>query len=114
MNTPPCVYIAGSYSSDPAGNTRRAMDLANHLLDLGYAVECPHLSHYLHLRAERPYEEWLAHGLAKLKRCDVLLWDQGWIPGPSPGAQKELIEAEVADMGVCWTVADLCEQYPAS
>lgn len=108
-----CVYIAGAYSSDPEGNTRRAIAVANLLLDLGYEVECPHLMHYLHQHRERSDEEWLAHGLAKLARCDVLLWDAARMPGPSPGAEAEVKFCRKRGIPACRSLAELLDEFPA-
>jgi len=85
------VYIAGPYTKpDPAVNVHRAIHVGNKLMDAGFAVFIPHLSHFQHLLCPRPYEDWLAHDYEWLKVCDVVVR----LPGESAGAEKE---CELAD-----------------
>lgn len=80
------VYIAGPYTKgDVAQNVARAMDAWNALWRLGYAPFCPHWSHFQHLHAALPYEDWLEFDLVWLPQCKFLLR----LPGESSGADKE-------------------------
>lgn len=85
------VYVAGPYTGgDVAWNVARAMDVADQLLSAGLAPFCPHLSHFLHLHHPHGYETWMALDMAWLAACDVLVR----LPGDSPGADREVAEAE--------------------
>lgn len=91
------VYVAGPYSGgDVAQNVARAMDIADDLLRGGFAPFCPHLSHFLHLHHPHDYETWMALDMAWLAACDVLVR----IPGESPGADREVAEAEAIGIPV--------------
>lgn len=85
----PLTYIAGPYSSDPARNTRRAIEVLHALLDDGVPSICPHLSHLADMVRSRDYEDWMALDLLLLERCDVVLR----IHGPSAGADREMDHA---------------------
>jgi hypothetical protein len=89
MIRPARIYIAGPYSGNPLPNVRRAMDAWHALADAGFVPFIPHLTHYLHLHRQRPYEDWLAHDLAWLSTCNAVLR----LPGPSPGADLECVRA---------------------
>ena len=85
------VYVAGPYTNDPEKCTAAAIDAGNALLDLGHAPFVPHLSHYWHTRhSARHYEDWMRIDLAWLAAADVVLR----LPGDSPGADREVAEAE--------------------
>lgn len=87
---PISVYIAAPYTADTPEqverNVQRAISMANHLMDYGLLVYCPHLSHYMHAQQPREYEAWMEHGLAWVTRCDAVVR----IPGESPGADREV------------------------
>jgi hypothetical protein len=70
-------------------NVRRAMDAGDAVEAAGYVAHVPHLSHFRHLHNARPYEHWMRLDLAWLARCDVLVR----LPGESPGADREVVEA---------------------
>lgn len=81
------IFIAGPYTKgDVAINVKRAMDIANIIIDLGHAPFCPHLTHFLHMNKAQPYEKWLAIDAEFLKSCDVVIR----ISGESNGADKEV------------------------
>lgn len=86
----PFVYLAGPITSDPMGNTRRAVAIATKLLRWGFAPFVPHLSVYWEMSAGPiDYEAWLAYDFAVLARCDALIR----MHGDSPGADREVAEA---------------------
>lgn len=97
------VYVAGPYSSDPAGNTARAIAVANDLLDRGFAPFVPHLTMYLDAARPRAYVVWLAFDLVWLACCDVMFR----MPGDSPGADGEVAEARDRGMPVVESVEAL-------
>jgi hypothetical protein len=80
------VYISGPYSTgDQAENVARAMTVWHRLVDLGFHPYCPHLTHFLHMQRQRPYDEWIAFDLDEIESQDVVLR----LPGESKGADKE-------------------------
>lgn len=97
------VYVAGPYSSDPAAGANAAALAAHALLDAGHYPVVPHLSLLLDLVRHRPYEEWLRHDFALLRRCDALLR----LPGHSPGADREVQEAERLGVSVVHSIEEL-------
>ena len=85
------VYIAGPYSKgNMATNVAKAMAAWHKLADLGFAPFCPHLTHFLDMQKERPYEEWLEQDLVWLKECNAVFR----LPGESNGADLEVDEAD--------------------
>ena len=84
------IYIAGPYTGgDVAVNVRAAMEAANALIVAGYAPHVPHLYHFLHMANPRPYEDWMRLDLVWLNQCDAVVR----LPGQSPGADREAVEA---------------------
>ena len=100
------VYVAGPYTApteaEVLANVERAIDAGNRLLDAGLWPYVPHLSHYLHARKARHYEEWMNLDLAVLTRMDAILR----LPGPSSGADREVEFAEFSDLPVFRTEED--------
>ncbi len=105
----PKVYVAGPFSSDPIGNTRYAIELANNLLNMGYAPFVPHLTMLWHFHKPRPYEEWLKYDNEWLVVCDCVLR----FSGESPGADKEVILAESLGIPVYYSPAELVKDMPS-
>ena len=85
------IYIIGKYSGktkkEVEENIALAETYANYLLDEGYIVFCPHLSHYLHLRKYRSREFWLGYDKEWLRVCDAVFLLPGW--KESEGAKEE-------------------------
>ena len=80
------VYVAGPLTQGNSWrNVAKAMDATHALMDLGCDVFCPHLSVYLDIHKERPYNEWLDMDLRVIPRMDAIYL----LPGDSPGARKE-------------------------
>mgnify|MGYP003395547670 FL=1 len=81
------IFVSGPYTSgDVAVNVKNAIDAASKLMDAGYAVYLPHLSHFWHLVSPRPYQDWLKLDLEWLKLCDAIVR----LDGQSPGADGEV------------------------
>jgi len=98
------VYVAGPMSAgDKAFNIRNAMKTAAELMEAGYAVYLPHLSHFMQMSFPQPYERWLAMDLEWLKVCDAFIR----LPGVSRGADKEEVWAKGLGLPVYRSVADL-------
>lgn len=85
------IYIAGPYiGGDVARNVAQAIEVADQVLEAGYAPFVPHLFHFWHLTRERSLKDWIALDNAWLRTCHALYR----IPGESKGADAEV---ELAD-----------------
>lgn len=86
----PLVYVAGPYTHpDPVLNTRRAVEVADELDALGFAVIVPHLSLLWHLISPQDVDTWYRRDLDVLAHCDALLRFEG----VSVGADREVMTA---------------------
>lgn len=103
------VYVSGPYTSDPEGNTTRAIAAGQTLLNMGYAPFVPHLTHFWHLQHENHYEVWLDLDLAYVATCRALLR----MPGHSPGADREVEAAETLGIPVYHSISELFDEVPA-
>lgn len=84
------VYVSGPYSHpDPGENTRKAIEAGEALLNAGYRVFVPHLSHFWHQQFPKSWGEWMAIDLAWIDVCDLLVR----LPGESKGADIEVERA---------------------
>lgn len=101
------VYVAGPYShGDQVINTRKVLKIAEELWDLGYMPIVPHLYMLWHITNPQPYGRWLDMGLHLLSRCDRLLR----VPGPSPGADKEIEWAREHGLKIHYGLEDLINE----
>jgi len=81
------VYIASPYTKgDVAVNVRTQLEMANKLMDLGFAPFAPLYSHFQHMAFPRPYEDWIKIDLEWVKVCDCVLR----LRGESAGADGEV------------------------
>ncbi len=95
--TSPLVFVSGPYTTpDPCINTRAAIAVGAALMDLGYAPQIPHLSHFWHTVDPRPYEDWLRLAIGQLVGCDFAMR----MPGESPGADREMAVARDAKIEI--------------
>lgn len=95
------IFISGPYSiGDIEANVKRACDLANTLINLGYAPFCPHLFHYL---PHQPYNKWLEIDNAFLEVCAAVIR----IPGESVGSDREVQLAEKLGIPVFYSIQEL-------
>ena len=102
------IFIAGPYTQgDIAQNVKNAMNLANDLINLGFAPYCPHLTHFLHINNWQPYEKWLALDIEYLVICDALIR----IPGDSVGADGEVKKANELKLPVFYSLTELLNFY---
>jgi hypothetical protein len=88
VTTPkPLVYLAAPYSSDPVGNTRRAIESGMDLWRSGLvAVVIPHLSLLADLVCPMPSADWYRFDLDIVEHCDAVLR----LDGDSTGADVEV------------------------
>ena len=98
------IFISGPYTiGDVAINVRNAMNIANELINLGYAPYCPHLTHFLHMNNPQEYEKWLELDRIYLEVCDALLR----IPGKSNGADLEVEHAKKFGIPIFYSIKEL-------
>jgi hypothetical protein len=68
------VYIASPYTNgDKQENVNLQMDVAEELMQRGYAPYTPLLTHYQHLRHPRQEHDWYKLDNEFLSCCDVLI-----------------------------------------
>ena len=81
------VYLASPYTiGDKVHNVYRHIRAMNQLLDAGYMVFAPLLSHFANEIHRRGYEDWLELDLYFLQKCDYVCR----LSGESPGADREV------------------------
>jgi len=104
----PWVYIAGPYSQgDPVQNTRRAIEVADRIVEYGVVPIVPHVSLLWDLTKPRPPEFWYEYTMQLLARCDAIYR----IPGDSWGADREMEYAGANNMTRItgfWTLLEWC------
>ena len=102
--TKPLVYLAGPFTSDPAHNTRNAVETGLELYETGLcAVYIPHLTLLADLIDPRALEFWYQFDLDILIHADHL-WR---LPGPSKGADQEVEFAIHHKIPVSYNRADV-------
>ena len=101
----PLVYIAGPYMHpDPVENTHRAIKTADEIQESGLVTTfVPHLTMLWHMVKPHDVDHWYDYDLAILARSDALYR----MPGPSTGADNEVLFAQTRDIPVFYTFADL-------
>jgi hypothetical protein len=101
------IFISGPYTlGDVAQNVKRSMDMANALIELGYAPFCPHLTHFLHINNFQPYEKWLEIDSSFLEVCHAVIR----MSGESKGSDKEVALAKKLGIPVFYSLEDLKKQ----
>ena len=85
------IYVAGPVSKgDQFLNCRAAYIAAAELMAAGHEPFVPHLSFPIHMLAPQEYERWMQWDFAWLAQCEAILR----LDGESPGADREVAEAE--------------------
>ena len=104
------IYVAGPYTADTPekilANVNKAVDVGNQLLDLGFNVFVPHLSHYQHERKHQDYEKWLEIDFDWILACDCLLR----LEGKSSGGDREVKYAEENNIPVFYSLKELLKE----
>ena len=99
------IYIASPYTKgDTALNVKAQIDVADKLIDLGFAPFCPLYSHFQHMIHPRPYEDWIRLDNEWVLACDAVLR----LPGESRGADGEVNLAKANSIPVVYNIEDLC------
>lgn len=94
------IYVAGPLTHhdqvQEVLNVEVAKEAGHILEDAGISAFVPHYFYYSRRRVQRSYEEWMAIDLRMLKHCHALVR----LPGPSPGADREVEAAKVLGLPV--------------
>src|SRR3989304_3723636 len=97
------IYVAGPYTDgDPVINVRRAIIVAEDLINLGFIPFVPHLTHLWHLINPHEIAYWYKYDNAWLLKCDAILR----LPGDSKGADEECRLAEKNNIPVFPSIED--------
>lgn len=103
------VFISSPYTKgDVAVNVRNSLEMADLLMDKGFAVFAPLLAHFQHMMFPRPYDEWLRHDLAWLKECDCVIK----LPGESKGSDIECAFSDQSGIPVYHSIDELLKAHP--
>ena len=104
------VYIASPYTKgDVAINVKVQLDCANELMNFGFALFIPLMSHFQHMAHPRPYEDWVKVDNEWVLVCDCVLR----LEGESSGADEEVELANKNYIPVFYSIQQLltyCEQ----
>jgi hypothetical protein len=92
MNNRPLLYVAGPYRKpDPVANTHAVCRVAMQIYErTRWCPVVPHLSLLWHAVTPRVDDFWLDYDLHLMRKCDAVVR----LPGDSPGADAEIVEAE--------------------
>lgn len=102
------VYLASPYTlGDVAVNVKRQIDIANVLMNKGFAPFVPLLSHFQHMIHPRPHKDWMKVDFEWLRACDCVLK----LDGESVGADDEVEYAKLLNIPVYYSLKKLCKAY---
>lgn len=102
------VYVAGPYRGNIKNNIKEACEIGAELRKAGYTVIIPHIESYGYESALTE-EEWLAHGIELLKRCNAVYdFRKGRL---STGTADEVAVAKKRNTPVCYSVEGVHEAY---
>jgi len=102
------VYVASPYTiGDVAVNVKTQMDIANELMDNGFAPFVPLYLHFQHMMHPRPYQDWIKIDLEWVKVCDCILR----LEGESSGADGEVEFANELGIPVFYSIEEVNEHY---
>jgi hypothetical protein len=112
-------YISGPISADTAeaveANVHVAAAVAAKLVELGYAVICPHTNSFLVnqlVTKDIAWEFWIRSDLEMLKHCDLLITVPGW--QLSKGACIEVRTARALNIPIYHFPHQMPPQYASS
>ena len=102
------VYIASPYTlGDVAVNVKAQIDMADTLMNHGFAPFVPLYSHFQHMAHPRPYQDWIKIDLEWVVVCDCVLR----LPGESKGADGEVEYAKSMGKPVLYSIDELLRFY---
>ncbi len=97
------IYIASAYTlGDVAVNVKNQLDVADKLMNAGFAPFTPLYSHFQHMAHPRPYTDWIKLDLEWINSCDGLIR----ILGESTGADGEVDHAQKLGIPVFFATLD--------
>lgn len=100
------VYVAGPMTiGDQLVNTKRGIEAAERLFNLGFVPFVPHLGSFWHMMYSHTWDEWLEYDERWLERCDAVLR----LPGESRGADREVDWCNANNKPVFDTVTGLLQ-----
>lgn len=98
------IYIASPYTKgDVAQNVKRAIDVADKLLEMGHIPYVPHLTHFWHIISPKPWKTWIQIDNTFLACCDALLR----LDGDSKGSDMEVHLAMELKIPVYYKLGDI-------
>lgn len=94
----PLLYVAAPYTRpDPVQNTHAVLRVAMVLYEATeWCPVVPHLSLLWHVVTPRSDRHWLDYDLHLMRKCDAVVR----LPGDSPGADAEIVEANRLGMKI--------------
>lgn len=101
---PRYIYVAGPFTSDPAGNTERAGAIARELHAAGWTPFVPHGAFGWAIPLGEPAI--LAQCFAWIARCEALVYDAARMPGPSSGTPAEINHARSLGLAIFFSVEE--------
>ena len=104
----PLIYLAGPITlGDQTQNVRRALSIAETLIEKGFIPIVPHLSLFWHFIHPHDHGWWLEYDKEIILRCDALLR----LPGESIGADWEVDLALKHNIPVFQSVNELVDNF---
>jgi hypothetical protein len=98
------IYVAGPYSQgDPVLNTRKAIEVGNELVELGFVPFIPHVTLLWHLVIPHDVDYWYKYDNEWIKKCDALFR----LEGGSYGADQEIKLAHELGIPVFFSISEL-------
>lgn len=94
------VYVSGPYTGNVCVNVKNAMDVAQELIELGFAPYVPHLSHFMEINHPNHYETWMNIDMEFVRKCDYIIR----IEGESSGADREVELAKSLNIPVFYSI----------
>lgn len=109
------IYLASVYNAftltEKEANVNKVIEVAVELIQRGYNVFVPHLTHYVDMKARElgisiSNKRWIDLDLEWLSFCDAML-----VLSNSPGVEREIGFAKDYDIPIFYSVKELKEQY---
>jgi hypothetical protein len=103
------IFVSCPYSDNPAANVRKAIDVCEELMNMGYFPIAPNIWHFHDIIHPHHYSVWLDTALAWIEKCDAVLK-----LGDSNGTQKEEMHAKEHEIPVFGEITKLCTYFGQS
>lgn len=101
------VYIASPYTKgDVAVNVKVQLDMADQLMNYGFAPFVPLYSHFQHMAHPRNHRDWMDLDLEWLAMCNCVLR----LPGKSAGADEEVALALKLNIPIYYSLGELIDE----